>query len=86
LVNTKIIRIFNKQTTIKQLVMMIKNTKIEKKQQFYEEVLFPQLKNNGEGIGNYITQLESRIDTLTTFVKIQSEQIQTLNQLINNTK
>ena len=64
--------------------MMIKNTKIEKKQQFYEEVLFPQLKNNGEGIGQYITELEMRVNTLTTFVKVQSEQIQTLNQLINN--
>ena len=66
--------------------MMIKNTKIEKKHQFYENVLFPQLKNNGEGIGSYITQLEMRVNTLTTFVKVQSEQIQTLNQLLNNKK
>ena len=66
--------------------MMIKNTKIEKKNQFYKDVLFPQLKNNGEGIGSYITQLDSRVDTLTTFIKIQSEQIETLNQLLNNKK
>ena len=66
--------------------MLIKNTKIEKKHQFYEDVLFAQLKNNGEGIGSYITKLEMRVDTLTTFIKIQSEQIQTLNQLLNNKK
>ena len=65
---------------------MIKNTKIEKKQKFNNEILFPQLKGNGEGIGSYITQLEMRVDTLTTFIKIQSEQIQTLNQLLNNKK
>ncbi len=61
--------------------MMIKNTKIEKKHQFYEEVLFPQLKGNGEGIGKYITQLEMRVRSLTEMVKIQSEEIQRLNQI-----
>jgi len=59
--------------------MMIKNTKIEKKHQFYEEVLFPQLNGNGEGIGQYITELEQRVQTLTQMVKIQSEEIQRLN-------
>jgi len=58
---------------------MIKNTKIEKKHQFYEEVLFPQLNGNGEGIGQYITELEQRVQTLTQMVKIQSEEIQRLN-------
>lgn len=60
--------------------MMIKNTKIEKKHKFYEEVLFPQLNGNGEGIGQYITELEQRVDTLTQMVKIQSEEIQRLNK------
>jgi|694.fasta_scaffold05624_11 hypothetical protein len=59
--------------------MMIKNTKIEKKHQFYEEVLFPQLNGNGEGIGSYITQLEMRVRSLTDMIKIQSEEIQRLN-------
>ena len=63
--------------------MMIKNTKIEKKHKFYEEVLFPQLDGNGEGIGQYITQLEMRVRSLTDMIKIQSEEIQRLNQLIN---
>jgi hypothetical protein len=63
--------------------MMVKNTKIEKKHQFYEEVLFPQLDGNGEGIGQYITQLEMRVRSLTDMIKIQSEEIQRLNQLIN---
>ncbi len=62
---------------------MVKNTKIEKKHQFYEEVLFPQLDGNGEGIGQYITQLEMRVRSLTDMIKIQSEEIQRLNQLIN---
>ena len=62
---------------------MIKNTKIEKKHQFYEEVLFPQLDGNGEGIGQYITQLEMRVRSLTDMLKIQSEEIQRLNQLVN---
>ena len=53
--------------------MMIKNTKIEKKQQFYNEVLFPQLDGNGDGIGKYITQLEIRVRGLTDMLKIQSE-------------
>jgi hypothetical protein len=59
--------------------MMIKNTKIEKKHKFYEEVLFPKLEGNGEGIGQYITELEQRVQTLTQMVKIQSEEIQRLN-------
>ena len=63
--------------------MMIKNTKIEKKHQFYNEVLFPQLDGNGEGIGQYITQLEMRVRSLTDMLKIQSEEIQRLNQLVN---
>ncbi len=63
--------------------MMIKNTKIEKKHQFYEEVLFPQLDGNGEGIGQYITQLEMRVRSLTDMITIQSEEIQRLNQLVN---
>ena len=58
--------------------MMIKNTKVEKKFKFYQEVLFPQLKNNGEGIGSYITQLEMRIDTLLNYIKTQSEEIERL--------
>jgi len=58
--------------------MMIKNTKVEKKFKFYEEVLFPQLKGNGEGIGEYISVLEMRIDTLLNYIKTQSEEIERL--------
>jgi hypothetical protein len=58
--------------------MMIKNTKVEKKLKFYEEVLFPQLKGNGEGIGEYISVLEMRIDTLLHYIKTQSEEIERL--------
>jgi hypothetical protein len=64
--------------------MIIRNTKIEKKHQFYNEVLFPQLDGNGEGIGQYINQLEMRVRSLTDMIKVQSEEIQRLNQLINN--
>jgi hypothetical protein len=64
--------------------MMIKNTKIEKKQKFNNEILFPQLKGNGLGIGEYINQLEHNIDTLTIYLKLQKDEINKLNKIIKN--
>ena len=64
--------------------MMIKNTKIEKKQKFNNEILFPQLKGNGLGIGEYINQLEHNIDTLTIYLELQKDEINKLNKIIKN--
>ena len=64
--------------------MMIKNTKIEKKIKFEREVLFPQLKNNGNGIGNYITHLESKNDTLQYYIKEQRQFIEQLQIQLSN--
>lgn len=60
--------------------MMIKNTKIEKKQKFYDEVLFPQLENNGEGIGEYITSLENKVRSYWMMLELQRDEISRLNQ------
>ena len=64
--------------------MMIKNTKIEKKHKFYEEVLFPQLDGNGDGIGRYITSLESKVRSYHIMLEMQRDEISRLNNIINN--
>ncbi len=50
----------------------------EKKLKFIDEILFPQLKGNGSGIGDYIIYLENRIETLTLFLELQSIEIKQL--------
>ena len=51
---------------------------IEKKRKFNDEILFPQLKGNGSGIGDYIFYLENRIETLTLFLELQIIEIKQL--------
>jgi|GEM_PF-4808221 len=60
--------------------MIIKNKKIEEKQKFNEQVLFPQLKGNGSGIGDYISYLEAKIESQHFLIDLLKSENETLKK------